>query len=604
LYGNIQTNLHVTNVDYPAITDMDGDGDLDILTFWGLGTFLEKHTNKSMELFGHTDSLTYVKTDYCWGYFAESDESNAITLDTCLNFDRFMLPFRKQGYEDLRHVGSTLLMLDMTGNGSKDLILGDIDYPGLFLLKNEGTQDSAYIIDVDTFFPSNTRPVNLFSFPAATYLDLTNNGISDLVVSPFDPSLRRSNHHKSVWFYRNNGTNEVPVFEFQREDFLQHRMIDVGAGAAPVLADINGDGLDDLLVSNFGYLDTCYYDQFYNLVCKYISRISYYQNTGTIWNPEFTLVDDDFANLSELGLKALYPAFGDIDNDGLPEMLLGSENGNVMLFVNQSGRNSEPDFVLIDENYQQVAVSAYSSPQLIDLNGNGLLDLAIGQENGKISYYENQGESSAPVFTKITDEFGKVNVTDPMFSYKGYSIPCFFRDRQNKLGLFVGSESGRIFYFRDIEENLEGEFTLAEEQLLLIREGIRTAPAVGFLSVSNYPDLIIGNYGGGLSYYQGTTPKPFGIEKPLHHQNTAFYVFPNPASSELKIFIEPDTYGASHLEVFDLTGRMIYSKKNMQTQPHTINVAHWKKGMYIIVVKSTSTDGKELMLREKLIIGH
>jgi hypothetical protein len=39
----------VTNVDYPAIFDIDNDGDLDILTFWGLGSFMELHQNMSVE---------------------------------------------------------------------------------------------------------------------------------------------------------------------------------------------------------------------------------------------------------------------------------------------------------------------------------------------------------------------------------------------------------------------------------------------------------------------------------------------------------------------------------------------------------------------------
>jgi hypothetical protein len=441
--GNSFLNLYVTSVDYPAITDMDGDGDLDILTFWGLGTFLEKHTNMSVENYGHSDSLVYKKTEYCWGRFAESEESNAVTLDTCLNFKYADLLKHIPSIKDNRHVGSTLLMLDMSGNGLKDLILGDIDYPMLFLLKNEGTQDTAFITELDTLFPSNTRPVNLFSFPVPNFLDVTNNGVNDLLVSPFDPSLRRSNHHQSIWFYRNTGTNELPVFEFEREDLFQHRMIDVGAGSRPVLLDLDGDGLLDLIVSNYGYNDTCFYDQFYNLTCKYVSAISYYKNTGSTGNPEFTLIDDDFADLSELGLKAIYPTFGDINNNGKPEMITGNEGGTLLLFKDQSSGGSDPEFVLVDENFQGISVSGFSTPQLIDLNGNGLLDLVIGQSNGKLSYYENQGSASNADFVKITDEFGNVNVTDPMVSYTGHSTPCFFRDAAGQLRFICGFRVGK-----------------------------------------------------------------------------------------------------------------------------------------------------------------
>lgn len=598
-YGNMQTNLLVTNVDYPAIVDLDGDGDLDILTFWGLGTFIEMHTNQSFELYGHSDSLVYAKTDYCWGWFAESDESNAITLDTCLSLKNNDFLTRMASNKE-RHTGSTLLTLDMTGNGLPDLILGDVDYPSLLLLKNEGAIDSAYMAGYDTLFPVNTRPVTLFSFPVANYLDMNNNGVKDLVVSSFDPSFRRSNHHQSVWLYSNTGTNEMPVFEFDRDDLFQHRMIDVGAGAMPVLFDLDGDGLLDLLVSNYGYNDTCFFDQFFNLQCKYVSQLAFYKNTGSQGSPAFTLTDIDFANLSELGLKAIYPALADINIDGKLEMLIGNEDGNLLLFSEQSKQNSLPVFELVDENYQQISVNGFSTPQLNDLNNDGLIDLVLGQANGKLSYYENSGTVSNPLFVKVTDELGGVDVTDPMLSYTGYSIPHFFRDAENKFRLFVGSESGRIFYFKNIEGNLDGGFTLAEERLLLINEGIRTAPALGWLSNNDFPDMIIGNYRGGLSYYRGTTPRPFGTGKPDIPGQAGFDVFPNPASTNITLTHNNSGHYKVELQVFDLTGRLIFEEKALQSQLN-IQVRNWNRGLYLFCVKFTNRQGVEWTYRKKVV---
>ena len=57
--GSIISNIGVTYDDYPAIYDIDGDGDLDILTFFGLGTFIEMHKNLSQELYGNNDTLIY-----------------------------------------------------------------------------------------------------------------------------------------------------------------------------------------------------------------------------------------------------------------------------------------------------------------------------------------------------------------------------------------------------------------------------------------------------------------------------------------------------------------------------------------------------------------
>src|SRR6218665_3813611 len=50
-------NLYVSSVDIPALSDIDNDGDLDIVTFASTGTYMEYHENLSMDLYGNTDSL-------------------------------------------------------------------------------------------------------------------------------------------------------------------------------------------------------------------------------------------------------------------------------------------------------------------------------------------------------------------------------------------------------------------------------------------------------------------------------------------------------------------------------------------------------------------
>lgn len=394
----------------------------------------------------------------------------------------------------------------------------------------------------------------------------------------------------------------MPVFEFEREDLFQHRMIDVGAGAMPVLSDIDGDGLPDLFIGNFGYNDTCYFDPFLNLICKYTSSLAFYRNTGSSGNPAFTHVTYDFADLSAQGLQAIYPAFGDIDGDGKPEMIIGNQNGNLLLFKDNSSVKGSFDYELIDNNFQQITVSGFSKPQLIDLNGNGLLDLVVGGQNGKIAYYENQGTISNPVFIKITDELGEVNVTDPMVSYTGHSVPHFFRDVHGHMRLFVGSESGRIFYFKNIEGNLDSVFTLAEERLLLINEGIRTAPFTAFLTGNDFPDLIVGNYGGGLSFYKGSEPKPFGVSTMSSQSGSCFKAYPNPVKDNLTISFLCLPTGNATLSIHDLTGRIIHRRDIPDNRPMVLSMGNWEPGLYFITAEFEFADGSYRIEREKVIV--
>jgi hypothetical protein len=266
-------NLFVTSADYPGIADVDDDGDLDILTFGVLGSFVGMHKNLSMEKYGIPDSLDFEHTSYCWGHFAESDESNVLYFDTCMPGTYGAAPVIET--QD-RHTGSTLLLQDLDNNGHVDLLLGDVDYPGLYALYNTGSMDDAYISFADTLFPQGTSNIHLFSMPVAAYTDVNNDNIKDLLVSPFDPGIITSQNKNSSWLYVNSGTDTAPDFELQETSFLQSEMIDVGSGAYPVIYDWDGDGLDDLFIGNYGYYSYSYYENYF-LESVYYSQIAYYK---------------------------------------------------------------------------------------------------------------------------------------------------------------------------------------------------------------------------------------------------------------------------------------------------------------------------------------
>ncbi|MCB0642484.1 MAG: VCBS repeat-containing protein, partial [Phaeodactylibacter sp.] len=46
--GNL-TNLNITQIDYPVIDDINGDGDLDVLSFSIAGSYVEYYENRSVE---------------------------------------------------------------------------------------------------------------------------------------------------------------------------------------------------------------------------------------------------------------------------------------------------------------------------------------------------------------------------------------------------------------------------------------------------------------------------------------------------------------------------------------------------------------------------
>jgi len=546
------TNILVTYADYPAIVDLDRDGDLDILTFYGLGMFIELHKNMSMETIGNADSLLYEKVDFCWGNFAESPESNVIKLDTCLITEHLK--------SEPKHTGSTFLVQDLNGDGLDDLLLGDVDYPNVIELINGGTPENALMISQNPVFPGSF-PLNLTSFPVLKALDVNNDQKRDLLVSTFDPSLIKSENRESNWLYLNQGSNNTPEYGLVSQSFLQDQMIDVGAASMPVFHDLDKDGLMDIFVGNYGILDTSYFDEYQILQCKYKGKIAYYKNSGTSTAPSFKLMDEDFAGISGLTTvdeyyTALFPAFADLDGDGDDDMLTGNHLGTLLYFENQTINLSNPVFVFQSDFYQQIDIGSFSTPQLTDLTGDGLIDLVIGNQNGTLYFYRNTGTAESPQFTFTTDSLGKVSVRDPNLSYSGYSIPCFFRSENDQLRLIVGSESGKLHYYKDIENNLLGQFLEADDAFQWISDGIRSAPALWEINGDQYPDLILGNYSGGLTFYQGKTPSPYHIHETEDVGSVKVEVYPNPACKFINI--EPEA-GAeiTSARLISVTGSII-----------------------------------------------
>ncbi|HPS74406.1 MAG TPA: T9SS type A sorting domain-containing protein [Bacteroidales bacterium] len=585
-YYNGYVGILVTPVDYPAIADIDGDGDLDLLTFFGLGSYIEYHKNLSIEKYGICDSLDFRLADHCWGNFKESEGSNRISLGIVCPY-KYSGEFSCAGTapdDPPKHTGSTILATDLNGDGVKDLLLGDVDFPALISLINGGTLDSANMISMDTLYPSHNVPVNLFSFPAASMADMDRDGITDLLVSPFDPNLTISENRKSIWYYKNYGTNGHPDFRFVTNELFQQDMLDFGSASYPVLFDLDGDGQVDLLTGSYGAWDSSWYDQGI-LHSTYTGTVTWFRNTGN----SFDFVTADLGSIASLSLRGVYPAFGDITGDGYPDMVLGNSDGTLLFFANSGVSHDTPAFLPPVFKYMGIDAGDYSAPQLFDLDNDGLTDLIIGERSGNLNFYRNTGTLTNPVFTFVTDSLGKINVTNPALSYYGYSTPCFFRDSHGKTWLVVGSEEGKISCYQDIDNNLSGAFSLSDSlpEILGISTlpesiGWRTAPAIGHITGQENMDLITGNFSGGLNYFSShTKPGVISSAPAVLKPDFMFSVYPNPASSFFRISLgHSDSATDLQVDIFNITGMKVFSDRFSDGK--AIEISSLTNGIYLV----------------------
>lgn len=592
-YGDL-FNLYVSSSDIPAYVDLDFDNDVDVLTFNVAGDLVEYHQNQSQELYGHSDSLVFVLKNACWGKFSEDAITSQIelnsTLTPCTTGNVPNPEIKPTEIVDkkhqLRHSGSTILALDYDDSGVYDLVLGDVNSGNLALLLNGGEtpNSNSAIVSMDLNFPSNTTPANVSIFPASFYLDVDFDNVKDLLVCPNAKNI--SQNEKSVYFYKNLGTNSLPIFSFRSKNFLQGDMLDAGLGSFPIFVDQNGDGLEDLVIGNFYR---------YKEVLDKESVLYLFRNTGTNQTPFLDFVESDFLDLGlqSLGLRTV-PTFGDVDSDGDNDMFLGLENGLLVFYENVAGANnplafSSPVNFYGDINGNPISAQAFAFPQLFDLNADGLLDLVLGKKTGEVLYYENHGTANAPEFELVNDTLGGIDLAST--TPDGYTAPHFFRNNDTTY-LILGAFDGKLHFYKGIDGNLvEGtNFELISDAYLNIDMERYSAFWVNDLDNDGNLDLFVGGDLGGIYHLEHSTNGTLGIsDKKISKK---IKVFPNPAEKFVEVYAE----GTNEIQLIDVMGKIVYSGK-LQDEC-VISVESFAKGIYLLkITNGTSAACEKIIVR-------
>ncbi|WP_426582414.1 FG-GAP-like repeat-containing protein, partial [Dapis sp. BLCC M229] len=197
--------------------------------------------------------------------------------------------------------------------------------------------------------------------------------------------------------------------------------IDVGYGSAPTFADVDGDGDLDLIVG------------------EYDGNLNYFENTGTVTNPLYlqqTSTDNPFNGI-DVGRYNSTPTFADVDGDEDLDLIVGESDGNLNYFEN-TGTVTNPIYLQqtsTDNPFNGINMGFCSTPTFADLDGDGDLDLIVGEYDGNLNYFENTGTVTNPIYLEQT---GTDNPFDGI-DVGGHSSPTFADlDGDGDLDLIVG----------------------------------------------------------------------------------------------------------------------------------------------------------------------
>jgi hypothetical protein len=424
----------------PDLADLDGDGDLDALVGNGAGQLV-------------------------WFQNTGSAVAPAFAAGITNPFGLATLVF-----------SASPDLADLDGDGDLDAFVG-ISSGNVFRFTNTGTATAP------AFAPHQLVPdlgilqvgLPLGGYSAPAFVDLDGDGDLDALIG------RRPG---GVAFFRNTGTASAAVF-------APGVVPAFGLGNSPgaesyssvALADFDGDGDIDAVTGNLAGVVTTFHNVGSATAPRFVkpgasspfgfnmwkadlvdidadgdldvmSGTLWYENSGSASQPAFANPVQQAFGLPNTGSLAA-SSFADLDADGDRDALIGKSDGNLLLAWN-TGTASVPAFGAPATNpFGLSDVGNDASPELVDLDGDGDLDVLVGGIDGHLRFFRNTGSASTPAFAAAQLEpFGLVRAPqlNPFSSNDrlGPHPEVADIDADGDLDVLVADGLGRVVFFENL----------------------------------------------------------------------------------------------------------------------------------------------------------
>ncbi|MBK7947395.1 MAG: VCBS repeat-containing protein [Deltaproteobacteria bacterium] len=371
-------------------------------------------------------------------------------------------------------VAPTPVAVDLDRDGDPDLIAGDAS-GALHLLENIGhAQFTSFIRQTGAANPWHGVALGSQSRPSLGDLDA--DGDLDLVAGTDAGAL---------FYFENTGSAVAPAFIARVGAQNPFASLASAPGAAPSLVDVDEDTDLDLVI---GVAD---------------GTLLFFENTGGPRTPSLTPrtgAANPFDG-RDVGSSAA-PTFADVDEDGDPDLVAGTDLGTFAWIRNHS-------LTLIPRTstanpLAAFSVPGYSKPALADLDADGDPDLLVGAADGSIAYLQNTGSRANPAFVQRT---GAANPLAGFDAGNNATPTAADLDGDGDLDVVCGESLGRFVYFANTGTPSSPAFVqrLGTTNPLDGRDaGDRSTPTLGDLDADGDLDLVSGSQLEGFAYFENT----------------------------------------------------------------------------------------------------
>lgn len=566
----------------PEMMDVDGDGDLDV--------FLVKRdpgTNLfpvpiSILLIQNLSVETHGVVDSLVFQEANSCWGKIKENDLVTGYEFFDCDIQK-AYSTGRHEGgSTITILDLDGDELMDVLLGDATSGTLAsgFNTNDNILGEVDIQSMDLTFPSYDTPVNLPTLVASYHLDIDQDGKRDLMTVPNQVSTASEEGTTKYMDWYYKNTGTDGNPVFELEK--QGLLTSEMIEVGKHSSPALGD------VNGDGLADLMIGNLSYPIGNNDYATIALFLNVGTEEEPVFELTEENLSNITQFQWNRTHPALADLNGDGLADLIIGDDQGKLHYFEN-SGSGGNHQFNLTEAEFSGIDVGLNAHPSFFDFNQDNYMDLMIGNAAGKVHYFENRGNASSPDFeaNPTISNFGGIDMAD----FGGESTPYFTRALDSVFGVYaiVGSGEGKVFLFGPMT-GVPNNLIPADSIVLDCKNSVVTGHDIrGDFRV----ELFIGQLSGGLNFLSRDQNIRPGITDIKNEFNLK--VYPNPASDVVTVSVKKDI-PLKEICLFELSGRMVV-QQSCNSNIHQLDVSELSSGFYSVNV--TLADGT--VLQSKLI---
>ncbi|TAK14721.1 MAG: VCBS repeat-containing protein [Anaerolineae bacterium] len=275
--------------------------------------------------------------------------------------------------------GEDAFAMDVDGDGALDIISSH-EGDTLAIYVHWGPQDPEGLLD-PAQWETDLLPASLgVSWMFAVEMRVNNDEWPDIVAGGKSDYLRVT-RGEVAWF-------EAPPENRRDLGAWQHHEIDYAGWVMSLIPfDVNGDGLDDLVVTD---------------------RDSDAEHQGPRWleNPGDS-VEQLWPSTFFGDLAGTWPNFmdiGDLDNDGIEDFVIPLRNETTVLFVRRLNRGGVPEVETYPIHWEAPSGKAPKGVALMDVNCDGNLDIILSLEKagGEVSglgWLSQSGNPYAPLWT-------------------------------------------------------------------------------------------------------------------------------------------------------------------------------------------------------------